>query len=454
MEKPEIQQTTLGNGLQVYGAELPHIHSVALAICARAGNFFDGRENWSASHILEHIILRGNEEYPRPDATVYQAGGDFNGTTAPDYLEFNASVHPDNLADTLRMFFSLIARPVISTKHLELEKKIILNEVNDASGDIQQVVADVIARETFPDMDVTYASEPDLEYFHNVSETDIQKIHERYFCGRNMAVAISGQFELEEILPVIEETFGTLKAGTPVDYKITERSRELPLIDTIPFPFEPAKFVMTFAGRRDELGVAEFTVLDDYLINSPDSYLFQLVRQESGLCYMLDSSLELYDEFYLYHLHFECPSENIEEVHRHVSETIKTMTSELMSEETYARLLSKRQKGVHILLDNAEYMSIAMGNDAVKFGEFFSPWEIIEAMKRATPESVLALAKTIFDPSRMHILISGDLSRKKFRQMVKGFSDLYPGLKPSKDSGIFLRPSIGERLFGWLPSSS
>ena len=54
----------LPNGITVVTVEMPHIHTLEMAMFVRAGLRFENAANNGISHFLEHMMYRGNKKYP------------------------------------------------------------------------------------------------------------------------------------------------------------------------------------------------------------------------------------------------------------------------------------------------------------------------------------------------------------------------------------------------------
>src|SRR5262245_37759146 len=96
--KCRIHKKILGNGLRVITAEMPHLHSAALALYAKAGSRYEEPANNGLSHFLEHMFFRGTATYPTSyelnDANESR-GGTLQATTSRDYTCYYMRIHPD-----------------------------------------------------------------------------------------------------------------------------------------------------------------------------------------------------------------------------------------------------------------------------------------------------------------------------------------------------------------------
>src|SRR5687768_18578754 len=82
---PEVESTTLGNGLRVTTVALPHLHTATVAAFVKVGSRFEGARDNGLSHFVEHMLFRGTDRYPtslalntaieRPGSTLPAATG-------------------------------------------------------------------------------------------------------------------------------------------------------------------------------------------------------------------------------------------------------------------------------------------------------------------------------------------------------------------------------------------
>ena len=90
-------QKTLPNGLRVIVLELPHLHSVSVALMVKAGPRYESPSTSGLSHLLEHLLFRGTSKHPSSvelNAAIEELGGEVNGLTQRDAMTIHMTVPP------------------------------------------------------------------------------------------------------------------------------------------------------------------------------------------------------------------------------------------------------------------------------------------------------------------------------------------------------------------------
>ena len=59
-----FDRTTLGNGVRVLTAGMPHAQSVTCALMYAAGSRYETRETNGIAHFAEHMFFKGTERRP------------------------------------------------------------------------------------------------------------------------------------------------------------------------------------------------------------------------------------------------------------------------------------------------------------------------------------------------------------------------------------------------------
>ena len=100
-------EDTLANGLTLVTIEMPHLHTLEIALFIRAGLRFENEQNNGISHFLEHMLFRGNRKYPDSIALNLEfekIGRDLRASTLSEYTYYGFSPHYEQLERGLELF--------------------------------------------------------------------------------------------------------------------------------------------------------------------------------------------------------------------------------------------------------------------------------------------------------------------------------------------------------------
>ncbi|MDP6853223.1 MAG: pitrilysin family protein, partial [Candidatus Marinimicrobia bacterium] len=321
----DVKTITLKNGLTVYLNEDHNTTSVFGAVIVNGGGKRDPQDATGIAHYLEHLLFKGTEEmgtvnfeaekvyldsirmkydvlattqnedkrlkiqkeinrlslqageYAIPnefDRLLEGMGGTWiNAFTSDDVIAYFNKFPGDQLEKWLEIYSHRFEKPVFRLFQAELET--VYEEKNRAMDNVFRNVfvtylENFFKRHPYGQQTVLGS----VEHLKNPSLTKMQEYFDTYYVANNMALIISGDFSIEETIPLIEQKFGNWRSG------------ELPPpIDIVEGPFEgrekiskrmtPIKFgIMGFrtvpAGHPDETAL---NVCNQLLTNNANTGL-------------------------------------------------------------------------------------------------------------------------------------------------------------------------------------
>ena len=128
---PEIKsfKNVMANGLTLVTVEMPHIHTLEIAMFIRVGLRFENMGNNGVSHFLEHMMFRGNVKYPDSillNREFENIGRDLRASTLSEYTWYGFTPHVSKLEKGMEVFAEFFKNPTFPS--IELEREIILEE--------------------------------------------------------------------------------------------------------------------------------------------------------------------------------------------------------------------------------------------------------------------------------------------------------------------------------------
>lgn len=139
-----VQDYRLDNGLRVVLAPDPLIGEVTIAAVYAGGQSIDPPQRRGLSHLIEHLTFRGSRHLTplASDAILSNVGAAWNAYTSLDETVYLTQLPERALATALwieseRMGFTLDG---IDQAALELEQRIVINELAERSGSLSIVL--------------------------------------------------------------------------------------------------------------------------------------------------------------------------------------------------------------------------------------------------------------------------------------------------------------------------
>src|SRR5690606_34981963 len=125
-----FDKAVLGNGLTVIGEHNDGAASVAAGFFVNTGARDEATDVSGVSHFLEHMVFKGNELFTAEDInrTFDELGANYNAFTSEERTVYYGSVLPERLPELVDLLSQLM-RPSLRQEDLEVEKKVILEEI-------------------------------------------------------------------------------------------------------------------------------------------------------------------------------------------------------------------------------------------------------------------------------------------------------------------------------------
>ncbi|MGL4363816.1 MAG: M16 family metallopeptidase [Bacteroidales bacterium] len=283
---------TLDNGLKVYLSAYHNEPRIQANITLRVGGKNDPAETTGLAHYFEHLMFKGTSKFATTDyekekplldqievlfemyrnstdaterkhlyrmidsisgiAAQYAIANEYdklmkaigavgtNAWTSNDATSYIENIPANQLENWAKIQLNRFDDPVIRLFHTELET--VYEEKNMSLTNDNRKLYEAIMRGLFPQH--PYGTQTVLgtqEHLKNPSIINIKKYFEKYYVPNNMAVTLSGDFNPDSAIIVIDKYFGQLKAKT-LDRK--------PLIDTTKFLKEEEQTVFGLEAER------------------------------------------------------------------------------------------------------------------------------------------------------------------------------------------------------------
>jgi len=292
-----IEKIILENGVTVFLDPAPQFRSASVIITAIGGSRLESEKISGVSHLLEHLLFK-RTGLLTPKEIAYQIddfGGEVNAFTDSESLCLYGTVIRDRVEELFDFLSDLLLNPVLTEEDMTIEKSIVRQEILEALDDTSDLVSQEFRKIVWGNDSLALPIFGTLESVEALTLDDIRAELTRLLKGRRVIVALSGIGEnRERVLEKVKKTFSKLPPG------------ERPVFSTK--VVKPSTKVLARPGKQTHLTLGwEWPDLrsDSYLSgmcmvsllgHGVSSRLFQVLREEEGLCYDLGLSVDAYPD--------------------------------------------------------------------------------------------------------------------------------------------------------------
>jgi len=155
----EIFQTAASSGVTVLSERVPNVRSVAVGIWVRSASAHEPRPKMGVSHLLEHMVFKGTERRTAQQIALAleSRGGSLDAYTSRDTTSFQARVLDADLPQAIDVLTDLIRHPVLRASDLELERNVVLEEINTVEDTPDDQVFDLSYQALWPEHPYGYS---------------------------------------------------------------------------------------------------------------------------------------------------------------------------------------------------------------------------------------------------------------------------------------------------------
>jgi len=185
MRTTELDQqafsTVLPNGLTVLTERVSHVRSAAVGIWIRSASAHEVPVQMGVSHLLEHMVFKGTERRSAQEiALALEArGGSLDAYTSRDATTYQARVLDAELPRAVDVLTDLVRRPTLKTNDLDLERNVILEEINTVDDTPDDQVYDLSAQALWPEHPYGYRILGTKDTVTALTSEDLRGLHGR-----------------------------------------------------------------------------------------------------------------------------------------------------------------------------------------------------------------------------------------------------------------------------------
>ena len=204
-----------------YAAEKVYLDSISMKY-DELSRTRDDKARKAIQHDINQLNIKASQ-YAIPNEfnrliTKY-GGSDLNAGTSYDFTFYHNTFSPQFIEQWCELNSHRLIHPVFRLFQGELET--VYEEKNMYADEPAAMMLEQIASKLFAGTPYAYPVIGSTENLKNPRQSDMEAFYKKYYVASNMGLILSGDINIETLLPVLERTFGQLDRGVkPVREKI------------------------------------------------------------------------------------------------------------------------------------------------------------------------------------------------------------------------------------------
>jgi predicted Zn-dependent peptidase len=415
MHRISQHMTTLPGGLRVVGVEMPHIHSVEIALYFKVGSRDDPPGKEGLSHFLEHVLFRGTSDYPSSlqlESAFENIGGSVNAATDAETTCYYSRVHPDHLEEGIRLHAAMALRPLLA--EVEGERRVIVEEaLEDLNERGEEINTDNLAnRLLWPEHPLGSPTVGTLDSIRGITNADIRTHFETFYRPENAILAVAGAVDHRRLFAAAREAFAGWSGGITRDFRHAPEAQDEARLLVVRDPDSQVDLQAAFRGfpLRDERLTAT-RLIRRILTGTGTSRLHLELREKMGIVYSVDAGISFYEDAGSFGIELSTAPGNLVAAATTVLRETARLATEPVAEEELGRVRRSYLYDLDYTLDSAYEMQVRYG-----WGELMGMARDVAADRRdaetITSSDIISAARRLFAPERLNLVAVGPVERK------------------------------------------
>jgi zinc protease len=401
-----IRREVLPNGLVLLLDE-SHLAAVAeIQIWARVGSADEAPGEAGLAHFHEHMLFKGTErrDVAEVAGAIEGIGGRVNAYTSYDTTVYHATVPSDGLDLAFDVLADMVRGSVFDAQELRREIEVVLEEIQRSDDSPGHVCAEALfaaAYRTHP-----YRL-PILGSRESVASFDREKVlafYRRWYAPDNLLVVASGDFDADALAASVRNLFGTDAPAAARRGRAAEPLQQTPRSALLRRPFERACFEIAWPAVRLADPETPFLDLLAFVLGEGDSSrLVRRVKEVEGAVDRIDASCYTPIDRGLFGISADLDSERVPDAIAAITREVELVRHAAVSDEEIDKARANFLASEHFERESVSGRARKLGTFEAIAGDWRGDEAYLDAVRRATPEDLLRVARVHLDPQRVTV---------------------------------------------------
>ncbi|MFA6257055.1 MAG: pitrilysin family protein [Candidatus Paceibacterota bacterium] len=420
----KFSKKTLPNGLRIVTVPMQDNPTVTVLVLVEAGSKYENKKNNGISHFLEHMCFKGTTKRPKAidiSRELDALGSQYNAFTAQEYTGYYAKSGAKHFRKIFDVVSDIYLNSTFPETEMEKEKGVIIEEINMYEDMPNRHVQDLAMKLLYGNQPAGWNIAGEKKNILKMKRNDFVDYKHLHYMPNSTVLVVAGNVPEAEVVKEAKRVFGAaprrLKQGkiktgdkqgrpaTLVKFKKTDQTH-----------FVLAMRSHDFFSKKS----AALEVLGAILGGGMSSRLFQKLREEMGVGYYVRAYNDAYTDHGFFQISAGVDNKRIEEVIRAVISECAKLKTEKVSTEELNKVKEYLIGNMKLSLESSDDIANFYGGEELLKRAIKTPEQKAQEIRAVTSEQVCALAKEIFQESKLNLAIIGPFkNNSKLLKLLK-----------------------------------
>lgn len=291
----------------------------SIGIFIKVGSRDEPLEKMGITHFIEHMLFKGTYNYSAKElAQAFdRIGGDINAYTTREYTVYYLTTLKRYAKQAITLLGDMMLNSQLTEADINKEKKVILEELKMTEDSVEELLLDQSQALIYPEQSLGYNILGTVETINSFTRQDLVTFMSQFYHAKNMTIALCGDYN-DEILTHLENIFGHQMSDNQLSHQ--ETSVFTPGQHVIhKKEIEQSHLLLSWNGLA--VNDSRYYAMELFNIiygDAVSSRLFQVIREEHGLVYTINSSHDYSRQEGILSVYAACDEQNMPQVIQHI----------------------------------------------------------------------------------------------------------------------------------------
>ena len=332
-------------------------------------------------------------------------GGQLNAFTTRECTCFYAKTLNDYAPKAMDILSDMIFCPALSERDMDLERRVVMEEIAMYEDSPEDVVYDLFARTVWGDTPMGRAILGTAEALGDITPDSMRRYIKEHYTSKSIVIAVSGNFG-DDLFDKLDRYFGR----RDINDNAVEKASYSPAKAIDKRDFEQVQLVAGFNGIDiyDE-SVYALLVFNNVFGSGMSSRLFQNIREKYGLVYSIGAGHSAYIGTGTFDISAGMSPDNVEHVAELITSEIKKIKEEKLSDEEIERAKIQLRGNYILANENVGARMQSIGRTVLLNKPLKTQDEVISKIMAVTAEDTAEIIDRVLDTSTLSVVAAGPI---------------------------------------------
>jgi len=418
------KKTTLKNGLRIITVPSRNTKTATVLVLVGTGSKYETKDINGVSHFLEHMFFKGTKKRPNTTEIIEpldQIGGRYNAFTGQEYTGYWAKVDTDHFDLSLDWISDIYLNSKFEKEKINREKRTILQELNMILDDPARHVIDLWLKLLYGDQPAGWDLAGTEDTVKSMTRNQLINYFKNHYSAKNTVIAVAGNIDHQTAINKVKEYFKNIsdrsvkdklavkeKQSKPeclIHYKETDQSHLI--LGTRAYNiFHPDKYALGLLA----------TILGGYM----SSRLFISVRERQGLAYYIRASADIDTDVGFLAANAGVDNQKIDKAIVTILDEFKKIVKQKVPLKELKKAKDHIKGSSLISMEVSDAQASFYASQELLTNEILTLEEKFSKINRVTANDIQRVAKDIFRPENLNLVLIGPFKdKKRFEKILK-----------------------------------